>query len=291
MAQLNLAFTADLHMNHAKGQDAVASLIAHLEADPPDVLVLAGDVSVSVSFGEALARFAGVRSRRAVIAGNHDLWVPTAHPTDSLHAYQEVLPAEAARHGFHWLDGGPMLFPEHGLAVAGSVNWYDHSWAIEGLRQHFPDELHRLDSKSFPRGRHNDAVFVRMPLDDAGFTSLVVGNMERHLEEALEQVPQCIAVAHHPPFHGLSFPRPGPPTTLESWLWDAFAGNARMEGLLARHGAQIPLAFCGHTHWEREGELAGIRGYNIGGDYGRKRLLRLEWPAGKVTSHEFGATG
>ena len=31
-----------------------------------------------------------------------------------------------------------------------------------------------------------------------------------------------------------------------------------------------------------------MRGYNVGGDYHFKRLLRLSWPAGTVTATEFG---
>ena len=34
--------------------------------------------------------------------------------------------------------------------------------------------------------------------------------------------------------------------------------------------------------------LGPIRGYNIGGDYKRKRLLLLDWPEMTVTAHEFG---
>ncbi|MBY0227971.1 MAG: metallophosphoesterase [Gemmataceae bacterium] len=283
-----LAFAADLHMNHQKGQDAVAALIAHLERDTPDVLVLAGDIAASTSFGPSLERFAGVRCVKAVIPGNHDLWVPTAHPTDSLHAYETQLPEEAVRHGFHWLDGGPLVLPERGLALAGSVNWYDGSWAIDALRERFPGELHRLKSKTFPRGRLNDAVYVRMALDDGAFTARVVEAFERHLDAALAQAGACIAVAHHPPMRGMSFPREGPPETLEHLLWDAFAGNARMEAVLAARSDRVPLAFCGHTHWEREERIGATRAINIGGGYERKRLLVVDWPAGSVAATEFG---
>jgi hypothetical protein len=98
-------------------------------------------------------------------------------------------------------------------------------------------------------------------------------------------------VTHHPSFYGLSFPRPGPPTTLDGLLWDAFTGNRALEEVLARHADRVAFAFCGHTHRAREGSLGSIRGYNGGGDYHFKRLLWLEWPAGKVTAHQFGDPG
>src|SRR5262249_25014102 len=97
---LSIALTADLHFNHAKGQSANDALLAFLRQNVPDVLVIAGDVAASASFGPSLERFASLPCRKVVTPGNHDLWVPTAHPTDSLHAYQVQLPADAARTGF-----------------------------------------------------------------------------------------------------------------------------------------------------------------------------------------------
>src|SRR5262249_470654 len=126
---------------------------------------------------------------------------------DSLDLYQRLLPEASARQGFHYLDGGPLILSEAGLALVGTVNWYDYSWALDGIRRHFPDDEHRLKSKRFTRGRHNDANFVRWPLDDAAFTSLVTAALARHLEQATAGPERLIVVAHHPPFYGLSFPR------------------------------------------------------------------------------------
>ena len=89
-------------------------------------------------------------------------------------------------------------------------------------------------------------------------------------------------VRHHPAYYGLSFPRAGPPVQLDSFLWDAFAGNARVERLLAKHAARIAFAFCGHTHDERDNTLGPIRGHNIGGDYNHKRLLWVVAAGGLV---------
>ena len=45
--------------------------------------------------------------------------------------------------------------------------------------------------------------------------------------------------------------------------------------------------FCGHTHAARDCEVGPMRGFNVGGDYDWKRLLRVDWPAGTVTAEEF----
>jgi predicted phosphohydrolase len=288
----SLAVSADLHWGHRRGADATRLLADFLRARPPDVLVLAGDLGTGVLFDDCLALFDALPSRKALVPGNHDLWVlGDDAPPDSLALYQEVLPAAAARHGFHYLDQGPLLLPEADLALVGSINWYDYSWALDDIRRHYPGEEGRLRSKRFTRGKHNDANFVLWPLDDAGFTALVASALERHLRSALEQVGKAVVVTHHPPFYGLSFPRPGPPVPLDSLLWDGFAGNQTVEELLRRHADRVAFAFCGHTHRERENTLGAVRGHNVGGDYHYKRLLWLEWPAGTVGAHTFGAPG
>jgi 3',5'-cyclic AMP phosphodiesterase CpdA len=290
-ANLRLAVTADLHWgHHRRGDEAALQLRDFLTVRPPDVLILGGDVGTVHHFDECLALFAGLPCRKALVPGNHDIWVEENDVRgDSLQVYQEHLPRVCAALGFHYLDHGPLLLPEAGLAVAGSINWYDYSWSVEQLRVLTPDWEERLRTKTFSRGRHNDGRFVRWPLDDVRFTAAAVAALGEHLETALGQVEHALVVTHHPPFYGLSFPRPQPPSTLDGLLWDAFTGNAALEALLARHADRVPFAFCGHTHRARENRLGGIRGYNVGGDYHFKRLLILDWPAGTVTAHEFGA--
>jgi predicted phosphohydrolase len=285
---LTLAVTADLHWGHRKGGDATRLLAEFLRAHPVDVLVVAGDIGTGALFEDCLALFAALPGRKVLVPGNHDLWVQPDVPHDSLDLYQRLLPEAAARQGFHYLDAGPLVLPEADLALVGSINWYDYSWAIDGIRRYYPSEEHRLKSKRFTRGKHNDGNFIRWPLDDAGFTSLVTATLAQHLEQALRQASRAIVITHHPPFYDLSFPRPGPPVLLDSFLWDAFAGNVGVEQVLARFADRIAFAFCGHTHVERHSTLGGIQGYNVGSDYPVKRLLRLDWPAGTVEAHQFG---
>lgn len=288
-ARLKLAITADLHWGHRKGSEATQQLARFLHEQPPDVFILAGDIGTGGHFEGCLELFAGLPCLKALVPGNHDLWVPLEETTyDSLDLYERLLPQLAERHGFHYLDQGPLVLPRADLALVGSINWYDYSWALEGIRRFYPDDEHRLQSKRFSRGKHNDANFIRWPLDDVGFTSLVTATLERHLSRAIARVGKVIAVTHHPAFYGMSFPRSGPPVLLDSFLWDAFAGNLGVEQLLERHRRQVAFAFCGHTHCQRESTWQGIRGYNVGGDYGFKRLLLLDWPEGTIEAHQFG---
>jgi len=191
----------------------------------------------------------------------------------------------------HYLDQGPLLLPDAGLGIVGTMNWYDYSWAIDRLRAEVPDWEERLRDKRFTRGRHNDGKFVRWALDDVGFTTRVVRAFEQHLTAALEQVSQVLVLTHHPAFYALGFPREQPPVAPDGLLWDAFCGNATLEAVLARHAGRIPLAFSGHIHRARSATLGPIQGHNIGGDYHCKRLLIADWSlagGALVTAHDFG---
>lgn len=284
-----IAVTADLHWGsrHADGMSATQALAADLFRDPPDLLVLAGDIGAGDEFEACLELFRDLPCRKALIPGNHDIWVRSDDPRgDSLAVYREYLPRVSAEHGFHYLDHGPLLFPDVGLAVVGSMNWYDYSWATSRLPRAAPDWQERVRTKRFSRGRHNDANFVRWERDDPGFTREVVAALRAHMGAALRQVSAAVLVTHHPPFRALNYPKTEP-MELDALLWEAFSGNACVEHLLAEYGARIPFAFCGHTHFAREMKFGPTRGFNIGGDYHFKRLLRLDWPTGIVTTTEF----
>lgn len=291
---VRLAVTADLHYGprHADGNAATHALAADLFADPPDVLLLAGDIGAGDEFGRCLDLFAGLPCLKALVPGNHDIWVRPDDPRgDSLRVYREHLPREAAARGFHYLDAGPLLLPDAGLAVVGSMNWYDYSWGRDRLREVAPDDGDdRLRAKRFSRGMHNDANFVRWPFDDAGFTREAVATFAAHLRHALRQVPRAVVVTHHPPARGLLYPNPEP-WGLDAALWACFSGNDTLERVLADAADRVPLAFCGHTHFARGCQLGPTRGYNVGGDYHFKRLLRVDAPAGAVTAAEFTDAG
>jgi predicted phosphohydrolase len=287
---LRVAVTADLHWGtrHPAGTDATLALAADLYHDPPDLLLLAGDVGAGDDFAGCLRLFDKLPCRKALVPGNHDVWVRGDDPRgDSLAVYREHLPHVAADHGFHYLDAGPLVLADSGVAVVGSMNWYDYSWAIDRLPAAAPDWQDRLRTKRFTRGRHNDANFVRWEFDDEGLTREVVGVLRAQLSAALGAVPAAILVTHHPPFRGLNYPNENSPD-LDALLWEAFSGNTAVEQLLTGYGERVRFAFCGHTHFAREADFGPTRGFNVGGDYHFKRLLRLDWPAGTVTATEYG---
>jgi 3',5'-cyclic AMP phosphodiesterase CpdA len=288
---MRIAITADLHWGHHPAGDAATRLLVqHLEQNPPDLLLLGGDLGTGDHFDECLALFRTLPSRKALVPGNHDIWVTEADARgDSWDVYDSHLPTRCANAGFHYLDHTPLVLPERQLAIVGTINWYDYSWALDRLRREVPDWEVRLRNMAFTRGRHNDRRFVRWPLTDGQFTERVVARFEAQLRNVFEQVEHALILTHHPAFYGLGFPRPGAPSVPDGLLWDAFAGNIRLEDILTQHAARISLVFSGHTHRARENQLGSLRGYNIGGDYHFKRLAEVTWPGAAVCLAEFVA--
>src|SRR5205085_9481178 len=121
-----------------------------------------------------------------------------------------------------------------------------------------------------------------------GFTRVVVSRLAEHLRQAVRQAEGVVLVTHHPPFRVLNYPKPEP-LDLDAAMWEAFSGNEGLERLLSEYGERVRFAFCGHTHYARDGDLGPTRGFNVGGDYHFKRLLRLAWPEGTVEATVFGA--
>src|SRR5262249_46653115 len=159
---VRLALTADLHWGiREAGDEATRRLHAFLQTAQPDVLVLAGDVGAGSDFAPCVELFADLACTKALVPGNHDLWVGAADPRgDSLQVYREHLPRLCVEHGFHYLDGSPLVLPDARLALVGSINWYDYSWSRDLLPQCVPDWHERLRTKTFTRGRHNAGRFL-----------------------------------------------------------------------------------------------------------------------------------
>ncbi len=287
---MRIAITADLHWGHNRlGDEATRFLRRHLDQSPVDVLLLGGDLGTADHFDECLELFADLPCARAVIPGNHDLWVVENDSRgDSLHVYEQHLPGLCALHGYHYLDRGPLILSQADLAIVGTINWYDYSWSINRLRAEVPNWEWHLRTKSFTRGRHNDGRFIRWALDDAGFTRVVVENFGRQLDEALGRVGRAMVLTHHPALHGLSFLREAAAHGLDPLLWEAFSGNTAMEDVLRAHAGRIPFIFSGHTHRDTECRLGDAIGLNVGGDYHFKRMLIVDWPGGQTHAHVFG---
>lgn len=282
---MRLAVTSDLHWGLSPAGDAASRDLARcVEALAPDAFALAGDVGEGESFSRCLDLFARLQCPRLVVPGNHDLW--TRDPgASSLERYRQVLPDLAATAGFHYLDQHPVTSTDGKVGIAGSINWYDYSFADPVVEREHPEAPELYRAKLFPNGQHNDGRFVRLAMSDAEFTGEVVSWFTAQLAELPATVEQVIAIQHHPPVRELFYPTPLTNTYQRFWL--AYTGNRRMQDLVLSE-PRIRTVICGHTHAACEANVQGKRCLNIGGDYHFKRLLLLDTATGAEQWWEFG---
>ena len=292
-SELQLAITADLHWGHrARRRTPRACSPRSCDAEPPDVLVLAGDIGTGDVLRRlpatlrrpALPQGAGARQSRPLgAADDADARLAPALPEAPAAMRPRVrLPLPRST--------GRCCCPKPDLALVGSINWYDYSWSLDGMRRDYPGEEERLRSKRFTRGRHNDANFVRWPLDDVALhgagggyaassscaTALAqVGQVDRR--DASSAVPRPELPAAAAAVDARTACCGTPSAAIGRWrrCWRATPSGSPSPSAATRTGRA-------RARWH------GIRGYNVGGDYHFKRLLWLDWPAGTVSAHQFG---
>jgi 3',5'-cyclic AMP phosphodiesterase CpdA len=280
---MRLAVTADLHWGlDPRGDAATRELALKVAELAPDALAIAGDVGEDRAFGECLSLFRSLGCDRLVVPGNHDVWTRTTDPTSTA-LYREHLPRLAGEAGFHYLDHGARVFGE--LALVGSMNWYDYSFADPAVELEHPDAQQMYRAKRFPNGIHNDGRYVRFGMTDEAFTAEVVERFLQDLTGLPTTVEHVVTLQHHPPVRELFYPTPLVSTYQRFWL--AYTGNRRMADAVLSD-ARIRTVICGHTHAACTADVAGKRCVNIGGDYHFKRLLLLDTATGAEEWWEFG---
>ncbi|MCB2156292.1 metallophosphoesterase [bacterium] len=258
---MRIVVAADLHLE-ITGKEPIRHLVASIEHEGPDLLVLAGDLgNPSMLFSESLAEFLKLDCPVLVLTGNHDLW---NSPTEkSRELFDETLPKITARAGFFWLDGDKPFIAGN-IGVAGSLGWYDYS-AKDPSRELSDEEILGMKSRFAM-----DADRIDWEETDQEFAAECRDRLERQLEalEGDDRVEKVLVVTHVPIFENQIDRRPND----EHWsLGNPFFAHLTM-GEQVRKFPKVRWTVSGHTHVgmngvvERDG-MAPIATAVIGSDY------------------------
>jgi putative phosphoesterase len=232
---MEVAFTSDLHVDQNRG---AADLLARaLRERPPDVLILAGDVSHDLGLVEAtLLRLRDAAPLRLYVPGNHELWCEDAQT--SLDRYLVSIPRICRSAGWTPLHEDTAVAGD--IAFVGETGWYDYSFRNRDL-----DE--RIGEKDYRAKRYGglvwmDGVYCRWPWPgDEDVLGFMAGRLRRKLRET--RAGRVVAVTHFVPFRELVTVRGRIP-------WDymnAFMGAEALGQALCDDG-RVVRAVCGHTH-------------------------------------------
>ncbi len=233
--------TSDLHLGITNKE----TLEAHAEAiavERPDLTVLAGDIGEGLErFRACLDIFRDLPGEVAVLAGNHDVWARSGQ--HSVELWQRGLPEAARAAGMLWLEDE--VWRQGGLAVTGSIAWYDYSAAAPQL-----DKTAEFWARN--KGRWNaDAWYVDWEWSDQEFAGRVGDALvERMTRLEADPAIEAILVATHVPLYEEQMLRK--PHDLGWTFGNTYFGNWTLgERLL--FASKLRAVISGHTHISRMG--------------------------------------
>lgn len=284
--------TSDLHVDHGRSKTLAEAVIAEINAQTFDVLLVVGDTATSRA--DALERGLSAFTHpgpKLMTLGNHELW---SADIDTLELYERILPARIAAvgGGWHCLDVTPVVID--GIGFSGGVGWYDYSFApahlgvprrfyeakiAPGSAAYYTAHRHLLDpGQDIPPAAHdiiarwNDGRYVRWPahLSDTAFCDLLLARLDAHLAQ-LSSCPRVVAAIHHLPHRALL-----PPPSTPGWDFaKAYLGTHRFADVIARH-ANVTHVVSGHSHFPAACTQGAAHYLATGSGYRQKRWHLVE---------------
>jgi 3',5'-cyclic AMP phosphodiesterase CpdA len=269
MADVKLAITSDLHLPITK-EEAVVSLGREIQVFDPQAFIVAGDVGESladIQRGLQLLR-EQVRCPIWVLAGNHDVWARP--PYDSRQLWLEQVPATVRSCGCQWLEGTSFVLD--GVAVAGTIAWYDYSAAdpsVQASRLEFAQQKFHYNA---------DALRIDWEWSDPEFAELVRSPFLSQLDhlESDPSIRRIVVVTHVPIVEEQMHRDASDPR----WAFsNAYFGNLSLgyEVLTRRKVSHI---ISGHTHRGKEATVERKDGppiltYVVSSDYEKPDCVAL----------------
>jgi len=264
---MKIAATSDIHYDLISSEsdyDELRRLINSLEAEKPDVLLIAGDiVGLGVSkLEECLGLFEKICTERLIVLGNHDYW------SEDLDTFKrlELLRSKIDSCGFHLLDKSLKIIRDIGFA--GNCGWYDYSFA-DGR----PPTGSSYEKKMF-NGYviWNDAVFVQLAKTDKEYTDELLEKLETDIKNLEDRVDTIIAMTHHIGFQEMVIRKEND----AEWNFiNAFMGSKSIGEMLLQH-PKVKYHICGHTHSKSRLEKEHLVSLNPGSTYYRKKFVVFE---------------
>lgn len=268
MAIVKLAVTADLHLP-ITSPATIAQLAREVAAFAPAAFVLAGDIAETLS---DLQRCLTLLKQQVgcpvlVLPGNHDLW---KGEVSSLQKWRTNMPHVVEAAGCVWLEGN--AFCHQGVAVAGSIGWYDYSAADPGIQASVLEFATRKIDYNL------DAAMIDWHWSDPDFAALVGDGLLATLDrlEADPTVRQTVVVTHVPLLECQMCRDSGNP----DWAFsNAYFGNLTL-GKKVLERKKVVQVISGHTHVGRRATLRlddgrVIGAYVLNSHYGKPLWLQL----------------
>ena len=271
MPAVKLAVTSDLDLP-VTPTDRLVDLARQMAGFAPDAAVIAGDLADSLA---DLTRCLKLLRQHLscplwVLPGDHDFWARP--PYDSGWLWRELIPQTVAAAGCNYLEGRSFVLD--GIAIAGTVAWYDYSSAsMAGM----------LSDMEFAQKKYlcnADALRIDWEWSDPEFASLAGAAFLSTLDQ-LDQDPsvRSIVVVTHFPILEQQLDR----DRLHGFA-SAYAGNLTL-GKKVVTRPKVSHIISGHTRTGRDclvwrGDLTPIRARVVPSEYEKPAWVGLTLTSG-----------
>lgn len=239
-----IVITSDLHLGITSAA-TLRTLVSTIAAEEPALTVLAGDIGEGLpNVVGCLKLFAELPGEVAVLAGNHDVWARADYSSHDL--WERLLPEVVQTAGMLWLEG--TVWQRDGVAVVGSLAWYDYSAADPAFLSYSPEFF--AERKGF---YNLDARYVHWPWSDQEFAAQLSDALCKRLQglEVDPGVCGVLVVSHVPLFEEQMCRKPYDP----HWgLSNAYFGNMTL-GQQVLKMSKVQAVVSGHTHIGLKGQV------------------------------------
>lgn len=169
------------------------------------------------------------------------------------------------------LDAAPAVLGATGFI--GSTGWYDYS--LRNRRLDVP--VDRYEAKRLPGVcTWSDGRCVRWRFTDLEFAQECLRQLARDYQRVEACVDQVVAVLHTVPFRELLYG----PLSMAYEFCRAYMGSEGL-GRLIETLPKVRYLFCGHCHGAAFVRRAGLQAFCVGGEYRKKRLVKLDLCTGR----------
>ena len=257
---MRVAAISDIHVS-SDGSDEKLILEIHerVKELSPDVFVIAGDISASVTIlADSLSKLHVDDCINLYVAGNHDIWFEQDKGLSSLEKYSHTIGDVCKKHGWLHLPDQPYIMES--TVFIGSLGWYDYSFRRADLQ--IPEEAY--EEKQFEDAVWYDVFNVDWYLTDKEATNLFNRKIEYDLSVLSDKVERIVFVSHHLPFKELTVYKQRLP-------WDFFSAymGAISTGKILLDDKRVILSISGHSHIRNKITINGITAISVPIGYGR----------------------
>jgi hypothetical protein len=181
------------------------------------------------------------------------------------------------------------------VGLAGTVGWYDYSFADEslglpvdfyrakiapgaaeylgGYEEILQRHRDRLTARHMGMGAHwMDGVNVKLEMSDEEFLDLLCRKLRGQLEELSARAERIVVFTHHVPF-GQLLPKNRPDRFAFA---AAYMGSGKLGEVIGEF-PKVTHVYCGHSHWPARIQVGQVAVVNVGSTYTDKKLEILEF--------------